>query len=272
MLRADAVSFGYDAVEVLRHVSLGVASGGLTGVLGPNGSGKTTLLRLLGGLRPPSAGQITLDGRDVPTYPRGLLARRMAMVPQETHMAFDYSVLEVVMMGRYPHLEAFTVEGPIDLEYATHAMTATGTADLASRSFNTLSGGEKQRVVIASALAQLSSADEATAGSQVLLLDEPTASLDLAYQLDIAALVRDLNARGITIIISTHDLNLAASVCQELVLLRNGGVLASGPTHDVLTEETVRSLYGVEAQVTQHPAAGHVLVVPLGHPPSRQDE
>lgn len=272
MLRADAVSFGYDTAEVLRHVSMGVASGGLTGVLGPNGSGKTTLLRLLGGLQTPSAGQITLDGRDIPTYPRGMLARRMAMVPQETHMAFDYSVLELVLMGRYPHLEAFAVEGPIDLEYATHAMAATGTVDLAARSFNTLSGGEKQRVVIASALAQLSSADDATGGAQVLLLDEPTASLDLAYQLEIADLVRELNTRGITIIVSTHDLNLAASVCRDLVLIRDGGVLASGPTQDVLTEDTVRSLYGVEAQVTHHKAAGHMLVVPLGRQPSHRND
>ena len=264
VLRADTVSFGYDTTEVLHDVSVGVASGGLIGVLGPNGSGKTTLLRLLGGLRTPSVGQVTLDDRHLSTYPRRGLARRMAMVPQETHMAFDYSVLEVVLMGRYPHLAAFAIEGPTDLEHAAHALAATGTSDLSSRSFPTLSGGEKQRVVIASALAQLSSADETETGSQVLLLDEPTASLDLAYQLEIATLIRHLNARGITIIVSTHDLNLAASVCRDLVLLRDGRVLAAGPIRDVLTEDGVRSLYGVDARVTHHAAAGHVLVVPVG--------
>ena len=263
MLRAEAVSFGYDTTEVLHDVSAGVGDAGLTGVLGPNGSGKTTLLRLLGGLRTPSDGQVTLDGRALSTYTRGTLARRMATVPQETHMAFDYSVLEVVLMGRYPHLETFAIEGPADLEFAASALAATGTSDLSARSFTTLSGGEKQRVVIASALAQLSSTDSAETGSRVLLLDEPTASLDLAYQLEIASLIRELNARGIAIIVSTHDLNLAASVCHDLVLLRDGRVLATGATSEVLTADMVRSLYGVDAQVTHHPATGHVLVVPL---------
>jgi iron complex transport system ATP-binding protein len=263
VLRADAVSFAYETAEVLRDVSVDIASAGLTGVLGPNGSGKTTLLRLLGGLRAPSAGQVTLDDVNLSTLSRGMLARRMATVPQETTMAFDYSVLEVVLMGRYPHLATFAIEGPTDLEYAARALAATGTSDLAARSFTTLSGGEKQRVVIASALAQLSAASDAEAGSHVLLLDEPTASLDLAYQLEIASLIRQLNARGITIVVSTHDLNLAASVCRDLVLLRDGRVLASGPTREVLTEDMVRSVYGVEAQVTRHPTTGHALVIPL---------
>ncbi len=264
MLRADAVSFSYDIAAVLHDVSLGVADAGLTGVLGPNGSGKTTLLRLMGGLQTPSAGRITLDERDLSTYPRRMLARRMATVPQETHLAFDYSVLEIVLMGRYPHLPMFAIEGPTDLEYAADALAATGTSDLATRSFATLSGGEKQRVVIASALAQLFTADDTEAGSHILLLDEPTASLDLSYQLEIASLIRELNANGIAILVSTHDLNLAASVCQDLVLLRDGRVLAAGPTRDVLTEGMVRSLYGVDAQVTRHPATGHVLVIPMG--------
>ena len=264
MLRADAVSFRYNTAEVLHDVSLGVANAGLTGVLGPNGSGKTTLLRLMGGLHTPSAGQITLDDRDMSTYPRGQLARRMATVPQETHLAFDYSVLEVVLMGRYPHVPTFAIEGPTDLAYAADALAATGTSDLAARSFMTLSGGEKQRVVIASALAQLSAADDTETGSHVLLLDEPTASLDLAYQLEIASLIRQLNASGIAMLISTHDLTLAASVCRDLVLLRDGRVLAAGPTRDVLTKGMVRSLYGVEAHVTHHPTNGHVLVIPVG--------
>ena len=126
-----------------------------------------------------------------------------------------------------------------------------------------MSGGEKQRVVIASALAQLYTADETEPGSKVLLLDEPTASLDLAYQLEIASLIRKLNAMGIAILISTHDLTLAASVCRDLVLLREGRVLATGPTQDVLTESMVRSLYGVDAVVTRHPVTDHVLVIPV---------
>ena len=264
MLRADSVSFAYDDTPVLHDVSFAVERGGLTGVLGPNGSGKTTLLRLLGGLLRPSEGQVTLDGDDLSTHPRKTLARRMAMVPQETHMAFDYSVLEVVLMGRYPHLGAFGIEGPKDFEHAEHALNSTGTSALAARSFATLSGGEKQRVVIASALAQLSAAETTASGSQVLLLDEPTVSLDLSYQLEIASVIRDLNGRGTTTVISTHDLNLAASVCRNLILLREGSVLAAGPTNEVLTAETVRALYGVDAQVSHHGVAGHMLVVPVG--------
>ena len=263
MLRADTVSFRYDTAEVLHGISLGLSNAGLTGVLGPNGSGKTTLLRLMGGLQTPSTGRITLDDRDLSTYPRGMLARRMATVPQETYLAFDYAVLEVVLMGRYPHLTTFGIESPTDLGYAADALAATGTLDLAARSFTTLSGGEKQRVVIASALAQLYTADETEPGSKVLLLDEPTASLDLAYQLEIASLIRKLNAMGIAILISTHDLTLAASVCRDLVLLREGRVLATGPTQDVLTESMVRSLYGVDAVVTRHPVTDHVLVIPV---------
>ena len=161
-------------------MSARIPRGGLVGILGPNGSGKTTLLRLLGGLLRPSAGRIALDGIDLRTIPRATVARRMAMVPQETQLAFEYTVLEMAMMGRYPHLGAFEIEGPEDLEIARDALRATGTLHLESRLFNTLSGGEKQRVVIAGALAQ---------SPDILLLDEPTASLDLAYQLEIRSIL-----------------------------------------------------------------------------------
>ena len=263
MLNADGVSFRYDDTEVLHDISFGVSAGGLTGVLGPNGSGKTTLLRLLGGLVAPSQGRVRLDERDLTTSSRQSLAKRIALVPQETHVAFDYSVLEVVLMGRYPHLPAFALEGADDLDYAADALGSTGTTSLRTRPFTTLSGGEKQRVVIASALTQLAGTggDDPT---QVLLLDEPTASLDLAYQLETARLVRKLNREGVTIVVCTHDLNFAASICRDLVLLRDGRIIAAGAIEDVLTEANVLALYGVTAQVTYSPAAGHMLVVPIG--------
>jgi ABC-type cobalamin/Fe3+-siderophores transport system ATPase subunit len=158
-------------------------------------------------------------------------------------------------MGRYPHLGAFELEGANDLAIAREALAATGTATLESRPFATLSGGEKQRVVIAGALAQ---------ASHVLLLDEPTASLDLGFQLDIASLLGRLNReRGVTMVVSTHDLNLAASLCTELVLLKAGRVLARGSTEDVLNGANIRELYGVDAEVARHQRAGHLTVVPL---------
>ena len=240
---------------VVESVSLDLPPGALLGILGPNGSGKTTLLRLLGGLLAPVSGSVTLDGRPLLSWTRAALARRMAIVPQETHPAFDYSVLEMVLMGRYPHLGAFGVEGPDDLVIAREALRATGVENLEDRDFATLSGGEKQRVVIAAALAQQ---------ADILLLDEPTASLDPGYQLEIAALLRSIqSARGIRVALATHDLNLAASVCRELVLLRGGRVIASGATDDILTPAHIRALYDVDADVAYHERAGHLTVVPL---------
>jgi iron complex transport system ATP-binding protein len=257
MLSAEGVSFAYDPGMrlVLDGVSLSVPVGAIVGLLGPNGSGKTTLLRLLSGTLTPAQGRVALDGVPVGGLSRRDLARRIAVVPQETHSVFDFSALEIVLMGRYPHLSAFELEGADDLAIARDALAATGTAALEGRRFATLSGGEKQRVVIASALAQ---------ASDVLLLDEPTASLDLGFQIDIAALLARLNRdRGVTMVVSTHDLNLAAALCTDLVLLGAGRVLARGPARTALTRENIRALYGVDAEVADHPRAGHLTVVPL---------
>src|SRR5204862_8267946 len=229
--------------------------GSSVGLIGPNGSGKTTLVRLLNGTLVALRGSVTLDGVPLTTLRRRDLARRMAGVPQETRVTFDFSALEIVLMGRYAHLGPFALEGPDDVSIARQALASTGTAGLESRQFATLSGGEKQRVVIASALAQ---------SSDVLLLDEPTTSLDLGYQFDIAMLLVRLNReRGATLVVSTHDLNLAATPCSELVLLKSGRVMASGPARDVLTSARIRALYGVDADVVMHPRAGHLTVVPL---------
>jgi len=258
LLQAADVWFGYDPrTPVVRGVSLAVPADGFVGLLGPNGSGKTTMLRLLAGTRQPQRGSVTLDGGPLSKLSRAALARRMAVVPQETHLAFDYTVLEVAMMGRYPHLGAFEIEGPDDLAIVGDALQATGTLALRDRLFTTLSGGEKQRVVIASALAQVS-------GAGALLLDEPTASLDLGYQLEVASLLRRLHGeRGVAIVLSTHDLNLAATLCTTIVLMRDGTIVAAGRTADVLTRENVRRLYGVDADVIDH-ASGHRVIIPLG--------
>jgi iron complex transport system ATP-binding protein len=257
-LSAEHVSFRYSRHGrlVLDDVSAMVRRGSIVGLLGPNGSGKTTFLRLLSGTLTPLGGKITLGGTPVSAFSRRELAQRIAIVPQETHSTFDFSALEIVLMGRYAHLGQFELEGADDMAIAREALAATGTLDLASRRFATLSGGEKQRVVIASALAQASS---------VLLLDEPTASLDLGFQLEIASILVRLNReRGVTMVVSTHDLNLAAALCAELVLLKAGRVVAHGSTGDVLTPDAVRALYGVDADVAVHPRTGHLTVVPVG--------
>ncbi len=260
LLRADGVVFGYQHIPVLRDVSMALPAGGFVGILGPNGSGKTTLLRALAGTVRPAQGRVLLEDRDIISFPRQALARRMAVVPQETHLAFDYSALEVVMMGRYPHLTMFEIEGPRDFSIAREAMAATGTSSLQDRLFDTLSGGEKQRVIVAAALAQIAGAGE----HGILLLDEPTVALDLAYQLELGELLRERQRRGrLTIAISTHDLNFAASHCRTLVLLKDGRVIAAGVTDEVLTTEHIRQLYDVEADVTRHPPTGRVIVVPV---------
>ncbi len=259
-LDIQGIRFGYGSASggtgrspVLTDVSLSVRRGAITALLGPNGGGKTTLLSLAAGVLAPQAGRILLDGAPLDRLARREVARRIAMVQQETHAVFDYTVRELVLMGRHPHLGTFEVEGPDDLAIADDAMTATRTRHLADRIFGTLSGGERQRAALASALAQQ---------PDLLLLDEPTSSLDLAYQLDIAGLLKTLNReRGMTIVFATHDLNLAASLADELVLLRGGRLLAQGTPGSVLTRESIRGLYEVDAEVEFHPDAGHLIVV-----------
>ena len=260
MLHASELSYGYSSGRhtrsfTLDDVSVTVERGSLTGLLGPNGCGKTTLLNLLSGVLQQEHGQVSLNGISLAGRSRRDIARHLAVVPQETHPAFDYTVMEMVLMGRHPHLGTFELEGPRDLALARDALAATGTDHLAGRAYMTLSGGEKQRVVIASALTQ---------SPEVLLLDEPTASLDLGYQLEVAALLRRLNRdRSVTMVLATHDLNLAASLCDRLILMRDGRVVAQGATRDVLTAASIRRIYDVDADVSFHGAAGHVTVTPL---------
>ena len=254
-LRRTSPDKAFEAEFALRDISVSIAPGSLTGLLGPNGCGKTTLLKLLSGVLKPELGSVRLGDRELRLLSARAVAQQIAVVPQETHPAFDFTVMEMVLMGRHPHLGAFQLEGPNDLAIAREALAATGTAHLAGRAYMTLSGGEKQRVVVASALAQKPT---------VLLLDEPTASLDLGYQLEIASLLKQLNReRGVTMVLATHDLNLAASVCDTLVLVREGRVLMQGPTSDVLTSATVEQLYGVIADVAFHERAGHMTVIPV---------
>jgi iron complex transport system ATP-binding protein len=273
MLQAADISYAYRSVRrqhrastsatgttathfALRNVSLEVGYGTIVGLLGPNGSGKTTLLRILAGILTPASGRVALGGQPLALMSRRELARLVAIVPQETHATFDYSVMEIVLMGRYPHLGPFELEGAADLAIARNALVATGMAQFEARRFATLSGGEKQRVVIAAALAQ---------ASDMLLLDEPTAALDLHYQLEIIGLLRRLNTEGrTTMMLSTHDLNLVASVCEHIVLLKEGQVIAQGPTSETLTARNVRLLYDVDAEVAFHAEAGHLTVVPIG--------
>src|SRR5260221_3329 len=245
--------------------------------------GPARLMRRLGlpGAPATGGGGGPLPAPIPPRLSRAALARRMAVVPQETHLAFDYTVAEVAMMGRYPHLGAFEIEGPADLALIEETLTSTGTLHLKDRFFATLSGGQQHRVVIAAALEQIcrlppsrealrrtavalaeaGQAEESEIG--YLLLDEPTASLDLGYQLEVTSLLTQLHKeRRVSIVISTHDLGLAGTLCDSLLLLRDGQVVANGPTADGLTPQNGRDVYGVEADAIRH-SSGHRIVVPV---------
>ena len=266
MLRASNIFFSYDTIPILRDVTLTASPGQRIGILGPNGAGKTTLLRVLAGLVIPNRGSVELDTTDLKDLKRASIAKQLAMVPQETSIEFDYSVLEVALMGRHPHLGALATEGPDDINLAISALKLTATDHLSDRSFNTLSGGEKQRVIVASALTQLASPAVPTNKSSVLLLDEPTASLDLNSQAELLALLRTLQAQqNRTLIVSTHDLNFAIGICDYLVLLLEGTVMACGPIDSVLTTANMRSLYDADIEIVHHQGTEKLVALLADH-------
>lgn len=249
------LSFAYGARRVLDGISLAIASGEMVGVLGPNGSGKTTLLKLFSGVLA-GAAAVKLAGRAIEDYSRTELSRLVAVVPQESEVHFPFTAAEIVLMARASHHGRLALEGAADLEAARRSMAATDTESLADRWLHELSGGEKQRVMIARALAQ---------EAEILLLDEPAAFLDLKHQLDAFDLLRRLNAeRGLTVVAALHDLNVAALFFPRLVLLSAGRIFRDGAPEAVLTEANIRAVYGVEVRV-ERPAPGgrpHVFLRP----------
>ena len=229
----------------LAPLSMTVERGEILGVIGPNSAGKTTLIRLLTRIVRPSAGTILLDGRPLASLSGAVLAREIAVVPQELPQAFPFTVEQLVLMGRYPHDPGRYFESARDRDVARAAMEATGVLELAALPLGELSGGERQRAVIARALAQ---------EPQLLVLDEPTAHLDLRYQAECVGLLRRLNReRHMTVILVAHDLNLAAEVSDRLVLLACGEVARIGPPEQVLEEELLREVYGCDVIVDKAP-------------------
>lgn len=254
VLAAVAVNFAYGRRRVIDNVSLDAAAGEAVGIIGPNGSGKSTLLRLLSGVIDPATGRVDVRGRPIGAYTRAELARIVAVVPQETAIELPFSVTEVVLMGRAPHLGRFAFENPRDLAIARSAMARTGVLDLADRSILELSGGERQRVVLARALAQ---------EAPILLLDEPAAFLDIRHEVEIYDLLRNLQSEGTTVVTVLHDLNLAALYCDRVILLDDGRIAAAGPPADVITYANITRVYGTEVYVDVNTVTGAVNVLPL---------
>ena len=239
---------------VLEDVTLQVESGEILGIVGPNGSGKTSLIKLLAKLTSPQQGDITLFGRNLAGLSQQETAHTVAFVPQESAQMFPFTVAETVLMGRFPHRHrsrwtlGFGWEDRDDRLAAAHAMATMDITHLASRAVTDLSGGERQRAMIARALAQ---------SPRVLLLDEPTAFLDLQHQLGICSVLRRLREeRGLTVVIVSHDLNLASQYCDRVAMLKEGRVCALGAPSNVMTVDLLREVYGCEVLIDAHPESG----------------
>lgn len=255
-LVADAVTLGYGDRVVVDDLTLPIAPGRITAIVGANGSGKSTLLRALARLLRPNAGQVLLDGTAIATRPTREIARTLGLLPQSPVAPEGIAVADLVGRGRHPHQRMLARWSPHDYAAVATALEATGIADLADRAVDELSGGQRQRVWIAMALAQ---------ETDILLLDEPTTFLDVAHQMEVLDLLADLNAaRGTTIVMVLHDLNLAARYADELVALRDGRLHAVGAPDEIVTDALVREVFGLDCSVIPDPLTGKPLVLPAG--------
>ena len=245
----------------MQNIAVNIAAGEFVGLIGPNGSGKTTLLRVISGVLPARQGEVWLGGRKLREMGRRDVAKRVAHLLQECALGLAFSVREVVLMGRSPHLPRFGRETERDLAIIEHAMDLANVSHIADRPITEISGGERQRVFIAMCLAQ---------EPQVFLLDEPTSHLDIGHQLSILNLIRNLNRQTrMTVVAVFHDLNLAAEYCDRLVLLDRGRVVAAGTPVEVLTTEMILSVYEVNVLIGRNPAshAPHIILPANWHPP-----
>lgn len=255
VLKIQNVECAYGATRVLDGITFSIERGSFTGIIGPNGSGKSTLLRCISRVLKPARGAVLLDERNLYSLGSREVARQMAVVPQETAVNFSFTVEEVVMMGRSPHLDRFESEGERDFEVAARVMELTDTRILANRPVTAISGGERQRVIIARALAQ---------EPEIILLDEPTSHLDINHQLEILNLLQRLNQeKKLTIISVFHDLNLAAQYCHTLILMQKGQVFALGTPEEVLTAHNIKDIYGTNVLIRKHPVTGRPAVMLL---------
>ncbi len=251
-ISADNISVRYGEHHVIEQFSLAVDQGGFIGILGPNGCGKTTFLRAISRILKSDQGAVFIDGLDAESYDSRTLAKTIGCVGQETDIAFPFTVREIVLMGRYPHIGKLAPLSPKDLAIADEAMKTTNTFHLADRLITEVSGGERQRVLIARTLTQQ---------PRILLLDEPTSHLDINHQIEIMDLILDLTPK-ITVIGVFHDLNLASYFCDRIVLMKQGKILAVGMPAEVLTPEKIRESFSVGMMVSTHPLTGKPHLIP----------
>ena len=240
-IQTDTIQLSFGSKTILHDISLAIQDKEFVGIIGPNGSGKSTFLKCLYRVLQPSGGKIFFDGTELSSLSHRDTALKMAVVAQHSTVNFDFSVLEMVLMGRSPYKGLLDRDQLDDYEIARHALAQVGLSDFESRNFNTLSGGEQQRVILARALAQR---------TECLVLDEPTNHLDIKYQLELMTIVKRLDA---TVVSAIHDLNLAAIYCDRIIALKDGHIVCSGTPQDVLSSDTIRHIYGVSAMVQTLP-------------------
>jgi iron complex transport system ATP-binding protein len=254
-LHADQLSLAYDGVAVIEGLNLEAPAGRITALVGPNGCGKSTLLRGLARLLKPKGGMVYLDGKAIHSLPTKQVAQQIGLLPQSPVAPAGLTVYELVAQGRYPHQSWFQQWSAEDARCTQEALAITDLAYLADRPLDTLSGGQRQRAWIAMALAQ---------ETEILLLDEPTTFLDLAYQLEVLDLLHDLNERGRTIIMVLHDLNQACRYAHHVVAMRNGVIMAHGTPQRVMTPELIEEVYQLKCQIVADPISGTPLCIPIG--------
>lgn len=248
------VSFAYDRNPILKNISLDIQPGEIIGVIGPNGSGKSTLMKLMGGVLPSKPGDIFFKGEDLRLLKRKTLAQSIAWIPQENPLVFPFKVSEVVLMGRHPYLSPLMFERIEDFYISRRAMEATQTLEFANRLFNEISGGEKQRVMIASALAQ---------EPEMMLLDEPTSALDLKHQMQILNILKQLNkTRGVTLVMALHDLHLASKFCKRTILLQKGQIVRDGAPDEVMQKDILEKVYDVKIKIFRDQEDGSIMISP----------
>ncbi len=240
----NSISFSYNDAAVLNNITLDITEGDFVGIIGPNGAGKSTLLRIMCRILRPQHGTVLLFGDDIAQMHGKQIARHLAFVPQETHFSLNFTVEDVVRMGRYPYLNPFQRERCDDRDAVDRALHAAHVHMFRHRQVNSLSSGERQRVVIARALAQ---------APRILILDEPTSHLDLHHQHAIMDLLGTLNKEGMSILVVNHDLNLASLYCRRLILLHEGSVFAQGAPGSIINEQTLKQTYQTDVTIIQHP-------------------
>lgn len=254
LLEAHAVTCGYGQDPVLKDVSFRLAPGDFVGVIGPNGCGKSTLIRAVTGVLRLESGRVDLEGQDVLRMPRREVARRVAVIPQDAGYMFGFTVLEMVMMGRTPHLRRLQRAAERDIALTEEALRQTDLMPLRDRKVTELSGGERQRAVIARALAQ---------EPRLLLLDEPDSHLDIGHQIEIFDLIEALNReRGLTLLCVSHNLNLASAYCRKLMLMQQGRLTSIGAPEEIVTPDRIREVYGIKAVVQRSPVNGAPQITP----------